>query len=203
MKQNTANISFFASGNGSNVETILKNIHLGAISAKPVLLITNNSNAGVIKHAELFNVPWYHISSTTHPDEARRTKFMNELLSIFDTDLIVLAGYMKKIPEEIITAYENKIINIHPALLPKYGGKDMYGINVHKEVIKSKEKQTGATVHIVNNEYDKGKIIAQRTVDVKNDDSPESLQQRVLAVEHTLYSEVIQDIITKKIELPE
>jgi phosphoribosylglycinamide formyltransferase-1 len=201
MRQDTTNIAFFASGRGSNAEAILENIHLGNIVAKPVLLITNNSKAEVLKHAEFFKVPWYHISNQTHPNEEKRVRFMLELLSFYDTDLLILAGYMKKIPNEIIEAYPNKIINIHPALLPKFGGKGMYGLNVHKAVIDSEEKITGATVHIVTDEYDQGRILAQQSIEIEEGDTPESLQKKVLKIEHTLFSKVIQDIISKKIEL--
>lgn len=195
------NLCFFASGNGSNVLTILDNIKKGKINANPALLITNNSKAGVIEKAKKFGVPSYHISSKTEPDENLRINQIFDLLKKYKIDLIILAGYMKKIPRQIINKYENRIINVHPALLPKFGGKGMYGMNVHKAVIESGEKISGATIHLVNNEYDKGKILAQKSVTIEENETPDTLQKKVLKIEHSLYSEVIQKIINKEIEL--
>ncbi len=201
MQKNKINLVFFASGGGSNVEAILKNIESGQIRANPAAIITNNSSAGVVEKALAADIPYYHISSVTHPDEHERTRIILEVLERHNADLIILAGYMKKLPEEIIIQYENRILNIHPALLPKFGGKNMYGMNVHRAVLESNEKKSGATVHIVNSEYDKGKILAQKSVEVKNNDNPETLRKRVLKAEHTLYSEVISKVISGDINL--
>lgn len=201
MRRNKINLVFFASGGGSNVEAILNNIESGQIRANPTAIITNNSSAGVIEKALAAGIPYYHISSVTHPDEHERTRITLEVLERHNADLIILAGYMKKLPEEIINQYENRILNIHPALLPKFGGKNMYGMNVHRAVLESNEKKSGATVHIVNSEYDKGKILAQKSVEVKNNDNPETLRKRVLKAEHTLYSEVISKVISGDINL--
>lgn len=195
------NLCFFASGSGSNVNAILSNIKNGNLNANPSLIITNNSKAGVVEKAKSNNIPYYHISNKTEPDDIKRTQKILELLSYYKVDLIILAGYMKLIPSEILSKYKNKILNIHPALLPKFGGKGMYGINVHNAVIKSGVKISGATVHIVNNEYDQGKILAQKTVDIDNSDTPETLQKKVLKAEHSLYSETINKIINKEIQL--
>lgn len=201
MQKNQYNIVFFASGSGSNVEAIIQNIESGIIKANPAAIITNNSGAGVIQKAKARKIPYYHISSVTHTDIQERTNFLLDILKKCDTDLIILAGYMKKIPDEIIKAYENRILNIHPALLPEFGGKNMYGMNVHKAVIESGRKISGATVHIVNSEYDRGRILAQKKVEVKIDDTPESLQKRVLKAEHKLYSEVISKIISDNMSM--
>lgn len=201
MQKNKINLVFFASGGGSNVEAILKNIESGQIRANPAAIITNNSYAGVVEKVLTADIPYYHISSVTHPDEHERTRIILEVLERHNADLIILAGYMKKLPEEIIIQYENRILNIHPALLPKFGGKNMYGMNVHRAVLESNEKKSGATVHIVNSEYDKGKILAQKSVEVKNNDNPETLRKRVLKAEHTLYSEVISKVISGDINL--
>jgi len=110
-------------------------------------------------------------------------------------DFIVLAGYLRKIPNELIQAYPERIINIHPALLPKYGGKGMYGMNVHHTVFANKEKESGMTVHLVNEVYDDGKILAQYKVEIAPEDNAETIQKKVLALEHQYFSEVVENYI--------
>ena len=119
--------------------------------------------------------------------------FLNEL-KILNPDLLVLAGFLWKIPNKIVKNFRNRIINIHPSLLPKYGGKGMYGINIHKAVIKNKEKQSGLTIHYVNEEYDKGGIIFQKIVDV-DVKTPEELSEKILKLEHRYYPEIIKKIL--------
>ena len=119
--------------------------------------------------------------------------FLNEL-KILNPDLLVLAGFLWKIPNKIVKNFRNRIINIHPSLLPKYGGKGMYGINIHKAVIKNKEKQSGLTIHYVNEEYDKGRIIFKKIVDV-DVKTPEELSEKILKVEHRYYPEIIKKIL--------
>jgi phosphoribosylglycinamide formyltransferase-1 len=110
-------------------------------------------------------------------------------------DLIVLAGFLLKIPEKIVSAFENRIINIHPSLLPKYGGKGMYGLNIHKEVILNKEKLSGFTIHYVNQEYDKGAVIFQKKIQINEKETPESLSSKVLKLEHENYPLIIEKIL--------
>lgn len=195
------NLAFFASGSGSNVQAILDNIKSGKVQAEPKVIITNNSKAGIVEKALKEEIPYYHISSHTHPDEKSRTERILSILKENKIDLIILAGYMKKISEEIISNYKNKILNIHPALLPKYGGEGMFGMNVHKAVIASGEKESGATVHLVNSEYDRGRILTQRTIEIPENTSPEILQKMVLKIEHIIYSETIENIINGKIKI--
>lgn len=195
------NIAFFASHGGSNFQSIVENIISGQIEANATLLITNNSGCYAIERAKRLNVPFVHISSNQFesPD-----KFQQELLRILKLnkiDLIVLAGYMRKIPLNIIKQYPNRILNIHPALLPKYGGQGMYGMNVHQAVFDAKEKETGATVHLVNEEYDKGKILTQQRVSIDSNDTPETIAEKVLKIEHKLYSETIKEIVNNTIIL--
>ncbi len=123
---------------------------------------------------------------------------MVQTLEEWKPDLIVLAGYMKKIPDIIIKKYANRIINIHPSLLPKYGGKGYFGMNVHKAVIENGEKESGCTVHVVTNEYDSGPVLEQTRVPVFPDDTPEALQKRILVQEHLLLPKVIRQILTSK-----
>lgn len=189
------NLAFFASHTGSNFQAIVKNCQNGNIQANPKILISNNSDSGAMAFAKENNIKTYHISDKTslNPD--------NDILNALkdnEIDLVILAGYMKKIPAEVIKAYPNKILNIHPALLPKFGGKGMYGMNVHEAVIESKEQFSGLTIHYVTENYDEGEYLLQYTLKVNQDDTPETLQKRILEYEHLLYSRVIADLINPK-----
>lgn len=198
---NKLKLAAFASHSGSNLQAIIDNIKNGDLNAEIVAVISNNSNAYALERARLANIDTYHISRKTHPDEK---DYVNAILNILESnkvDLIILAGYMKPIPSEIIKKYHNRILNIHPALLPKFGGSGMYGMNVHRAVIASKEKISGATVHIVDEKYDNGKILYQESVDVDENDTPETLANKVLQVEHKIYSKVIKLISEGKITL--
>lgn len=195
------NIAFFASHGGSNFQSIVENIRGGFINANATLLITNNSDSYAIERAKLLGVDYIHISSAQFgsPEE-----FHQSLLAILkerEIDLIVLAGYMRMIPLAIIKEFRNRIVNIHPALLPKFGGQGMYGMNVHTAVFEAKEKVSGATVHLVNEQYDEGRILKQKEVSLDSSDTPESIAQKVLAIEHILYSETIKEIAEGKIKL--
>jgi len=181
------NISVFASGRGSNFQAILKTIASGLFQAKIVLLISNNSDAGAFEIARTHCIPTHHISQKIFPSEDAFAKKMLEVLSGHHTEFIVLAGYLKKIPSQVIRQYRNRIVNIHPALLPSFGGFGMYGHYVHEAVIASGVKVSGATVHLVTEEYDRGPIIMQKTVDIAFDDTPESLAAKVLKVEHEIF----------------
>ncbi|CUU06268.1 phosphoribosylglycinamide formyltransferase-1 [Candidatus Kryptobacter tengchongensis] len=186
------NIAVFASGRGSNLMAIINAIKEGRLNAKVALVISNNSNAGALEIARANGIDALHISRRQFAsDEEYIQKILHELKTR-NIELIVLAGYMKKIPPEIVREYQNRILNIHPALLPAFGGPGMYGINVHKAVIDYGVKVTGVTVHIVDEEYDHGPIVMQRVVEVRDDDTPESLAERVLKVEHEIYPQAIE-----------
>ncbi|CUT00387.1 phosphoribosylglycinamide formyltransferase-1 [Candidatus Kryptobacter tengchongensis] len=186
------NIAVFASGRGSNLMAIINAIKEGRLNAKVALVISNNSNAGALEIARANGIDALHISRRQFAsDEEYIQKLLHELKTR-NIELIVLAGYMKKIPPEIVREYQNRILNIHPALLPAFGGPGMYGINVHKAVIDYGVKVTGVTVHIVDEEYDHGPIVMQRVVEVRDDDTPESLAERVLKVEHEIYPQAIE-----------
>lgn len=192
-------LGFFASGSGSNVQAIIDSIKKGRLDAEAKVVITNNSRAEVIDRAKRENIPFYHISRVTHPAKSKRTAEMINILKKYDVDLIVLGGYMKKLPDELLQEFNGKVINIHPALLPDHGGKGMYGLNVHKAVVDSGDKETGVSIHIVTPEYDRGRIIAQRKIPVMPYEKPEALQKRVLKVEHELYPEIIDKIAKNEI----
>lgn len=194
-------LAVFSSHSGSNFQAIIDAIKNNELDAQIVCLVTNNSNAYCIERAKTNNIPYYHISSKTHPNEE---DYVNAILTVLENhqvDLIILAGYMKIVPQKVIQKYKNRILNIHPALLPKFGGKGMYGINVHQAVLNAGEKITGATVHLVDEIYDNGRILSQMQVEVLPEDTPETLSQRVLEIEHILYPKTIQEIIEGKINL--
>lgn len=195
------NIAFFASHGGSNFQSIAEKIQSGYIEANAKLLITNNSDAFAIQRAKKLGIDAIHISSAQFDSPQEFQQKLISILKEHEIDLIVLAGYMRKIPVSLIKEYKNRILNIHPALLPKYGGQGMYGMNVHQSVYDAKDKVSGATVHLVNEEYDEGRILKQMEVTLDKSDTPESIAKKVLAIEHIIYSETIKGIAEGKIEL--
>ena len=179
-------VAVFASGGGTNLQSLIDAFKRGDINGKISAVISNNSSSHALTRARNESIPAYHVSGRKFPE---KSEFLNELTGIFESNnvnFIVLAGYMKLLPAEIVKKYRNRIINVHPALLPKYGGKGMYGMNVHKAVIESGDKISGATVHFVDEIFDNGTTIIQRTVAVMPDDSPDDLAARVLTIEHKI-----------------
>ncbi len=187
-------LGVLASGGGSNFEAIVKRSLEGYIKSKVVVLIVNNKDAYAIERAKKYNIPYHYISSKTEGSHEKAMEKITKVLKDYNVDLVILAGYMKKILPPLLTEYKNRILNIHPALLPKYGGKGYYGLNVHKKVLENNEKETGPTVHLVDEIYDHGKILGQYKLNIIPGLTPEELQQRVLELEHLLYSRVIKDI---------
>lgn len=179
-------IAVFASGGGSNLQALIDSAKTGKICGSVNAVISNNSNAFALSRAEQENIASYHISSKTYPYPPDLLAQIEMVFARHSINLIVLAGYMKLLPLEIVRRFKGRIINIHPALLPKYGGKGMYGINVHKAVIDNGERISGATVHFVDEVYDNGAVIIQRTIPVCPDDTPETLASRVLEIEHQI-----------------
>lgn len=188
------NIAVFASGRGSNFEALHRAITEQHISASIVVVISNNSTSGVLQSAEIFGIPALHISRKQFSDYVVFQQTILASLQKYKVNFIVLAGYMKKLDVQIIRAFPQRIINIHPALLPKFGGEGMFGIHVHNAVIAARERESGATVHYVNEEYDEGSIIDQQKIPVLETDTPESLAKKVLDVEHQLLPAVIKKI---------
>jgi formyltetrahydrofolate-dependent phosphoribosylglycinamide formyltransferase len=185
------NIGVFASGRGSNFQAILKAIDDGGLPARVTLLVSNNSTAGALELARSRNIPAIHLSQKHYSSEDAYGEQLLELLTRNGVELIALAGYMKRIPANVIARFRNRILNIHPALLPAFGGPGMYGMHVHEAVLAAGVKVTGATVHIVDEEYDKGPIVMQKVVEVSSNDTPETLAARVLPVEHEIYPKVL------------
>jgi phosphoribosylglycinamide formyltransferase 1 len=182
------NIAVFGSGRGSNFQAILRAIDEGRITgARIALVVSNNSTAGILDVARLRSLPAVHLSQKQFASEDLFADALLDKLRALETDLIVLAGYMKRIPARVVAAYRNRILNIHPALLPKHGGQGMFGIHVHKAVLAAGDRESGATVHLVDEEYDHGLVVLQKAVPVFPDDSPETLAARVLKVEHEIF----------------
>ncbi|MFP4118288.1 MAG: phosphoribosylglycinamide formyltransferase [Candidatus Woesearchaeota archaeon] len=180
-------VAMFGSGKGSNIEAILDKADEGKLEGIiPSVIISNNKSSDVLRIAESRDIPGYWIPGKDNEE------IILGALEKHDVNLIILAGYMKKLEEDIISQYT--ALNIHPSLLPKYGGKGMYGMKVHEAVIEAGEKESGATVHIADNEYDRGRILAQYKVPVFEKDTPETLSERVKEVEHILYPQTLRDI---------
>jgi len=185
-------LAVFASGRGSNLESIIKNIDNERLDAKVVIVISNNSKSDALELARNNDIAAHHISQLQFETEESFVSHILKVLKQYDTQLVILAGYMKKVPIKVIQAYKNRILNIHPALLPSFGGKGLYGKFVHEAVLEYGCKVSGATVHIVDEEYDTGPPVYQQCVRVLNDDTPETLAARILNVEHEIYSKAIQ-----------
>lgn len=183
------NIILFASGAGSNVQAII-NFFKDKSQVNPVAIVCNKPNAGVLTIAQNHNIPSIIIDKNSFQSQA----FIDQLKS-FDVELIILAGFLWKIPEQLVTAFPNKIINIHPALLPKYGGKGMFGMNVHNAVIENKEKESGITIHYVNENYDEGNIIVQAHCSLTAVDNAESLAQKIHKLEHHFFPRTIEYLL--------
>ena len=186
------NLVFFASGSGTNFQSVIDAIESGRLDARIAGLISNTSGAGAIGRAKKHDIPTYVIDTTDPASE----KELLDLLASFDPSLIILAGYLRKIPDGVIQRYSGRIINIHPSLLPKYGGKGYYGMNVHRAVIENREKVSGCTVHFVDEIYDNGQVIEQMEVTVEHSDTPESLAKKILSREHELLPKTIQNLLT-------
>lgn len=193
------NIAVFGSGRGSNFQAILSALQQGKIPNAVIrVVISNNSSAGILEIARGARIPAEHISEKKFATQHDFVAYVLETLRRHEVNFIVLAGYMKRVPDNIIAEYRNRIVNIHPALLPKFGGVGMYGRHVHEAVIAAKEKFSGATVHLVDEEYDHGRIVRQRTVEVAPDETAESLAAKVLEIEHELYPEALCDIAERE-----
>ncbi|KAF0152836.1 MAG: phosphoribosylglycinamide formyltransferase [Ignavibacteria bacterium] len=192
------NVAVFASGRGSNLRVLFEKISPENI--KICAVISDKKDCGAVEFAEQNSIPVFFVSSM-HKDGFNSYNYVAQELKKMFVDLIVLTGFLKKIPDEFIDEFEKKIINIHPALLPSYGGKGMYGMNVHRAVFNAKEKFSGATVHIVDKIYDNGEIIAQRSVEISKLTSPEEIAVEVLKIEHELLPEVVLNFSKSSIKI--
>jgi phosphoribosylglycinamide formyltransferase-1 len=185
------NVALFASGSGTNAENLI-NYFSTSKEVKIKLVVTNNAEAGVVKRAEA------HKKNIQIISKQALTNYTEQIIDFLQTekvDLIVLAGFLLKIPEKLIKAFPNRIINIHPALLPKHGGKGMYGHFVHKAVIDAKEKESGITAHYVNEEYDKGAIILQAMCRIDDNETPETLAEKIHELEYFYFPKAVEKVI--------
>jgi len=190
------NIAIFASGHGTNAERITRYFSEDPdISVR--IILSNNPGAFVIERAKKLGIPYHVFDRNTF----YKTEEVLQILRKNNTDLIVLAGFMWLVPEYLIRAYPGKIINIHPALLPKYGGKGMYGHHVHEAVLEQGCKVSGVTVHLVDELFDHGPIVKQRCVPVLENDSADSLAARVLVQEHQIFAEALQIFAENRVEI--
>lgn len=193
-------LAVFISGSGTNLQSIIDNCANGFIPAEVALVVSNKTDAYGLVRADKAGIDGVVFSRKSFPDGAAADAFLLELLHKYRIDLIALAGYLKMIPPAVIQAYRHRIVNIHPALLPKYGGKGMYGGRVHRAVLEAGDTESGASIHYVDEIYDHGKVIAQEKVPVRPGDTPEDLAARVLRVEHRLYSRVLKELSEKIME---
>jgi phosphoribosylglycinamide formyltransferase 1 len=184
------NIAIFASGGGTNAEQLIIQSQKNNLHFHVKLVITNNENAGVINIAHKYGVPCFYWTNNAISNHENLITFLKNN----NIQLVVLAGYLKKITTELVQAFPNKIVNLHPALLPKFGGKGMYGHFVHQAVLDAKEKQSGITIHYVNEHYDEGNIIAQFSFDIDENENLVSLQKKIQTTEHNNFYKVIDDI---------
>jgi len=192
-KNSNTNISIFASGAGSNAENIIDYFKKNR-SIKVALIVCNKPNAGVVEIAKSNNIPILLIKN----EDLSNPASLIEVLKQHHIQWIILAGFLKKIPSEILNLYPQKVINIHPALLPKYGGAGMYGSKVHASVIANQEKESGITIHFVDEIYDHGEIIFQKNVALDSNENMESLAKKIHQLEHKYFPSVILDVIQKQ-----
>jgi len=192
-------LTVFASGGGSNFQRIVDAIERGDLDADPVGLISNHDEAGAIDRARSHGIPTHVLDPDAFDQASDFSSALLDILRSQDTTFVALAGYMRKIPDPVVDAFRGRMVNIHPALLPAFGGRGMYGMNVHRAVIEYGAHWSGATVHLVDEEYDHGPIVVQEPVPVYPDDTASDLADRVLAVEHRLYPAALQLFATGRI----
>ncbi len=192
-------LAVFVSGRGSNLKSIVEKIESNELDAKVEAVVSNKPDCPALAYSNEKSISTFIVSGKSE-DSFNYSHLKNEFNQI-GIDLIVLAGFLKKIPDHFVDAFENRIINIHPALLPSFGGKGMYGMYVHKAVFESSAKLSGATVHFVNKIYDDGFIIAQKAVDISDVKSPQEIADRVLKVEHELLPFAIDLFSKNKVKI--
>ncbi|MYD64224.1 MAG: phosphoribosylglycinamide formyltransferase [Gemmatimonadetes bacterium] len=194
-------LGFLASHRGTNLQAILDACKTGRLQARPRVVISNNSDSGALQRARKMGVPAAHLSTYTHSDLGALDGAILAILQAYGVEVVCLAGYMKRLGPRTLAAYRGRVLNIHPSLLPRFGGQGFYGDVVHRAVLAAGERETGATVHLVDEEYDHGQVLDQVQVPVEPGDSVETLSARVLQQEHRLYVRTLQRIAAGEIEL--
>ena len=189
------NLAVFASGRGSNLGVLAQRVADGRLPGRIAVVLSNNSGSGAFAIARRHRIPAVHLSGVTHPDaDAFRDAMLGHLES-HRIGLIVLAGFMKLVPAQVVARYPRRIVNIHPAPLPGFGGRGMYGLAQHRAVLAAGLRESAVCVHYVTAEYDQGPVIDSQAVPIRPGDTPKSLQRRAAAVEHDLYWRVIAELI--------
>lgn len=189
-------IAVLASGEGTNFEAIAQAAHDGQLRADIVGLITNRGTAGALARAERLKIPSEVVSLKLFSTREAWDQAMVDQLKAWNAEWVVLAGFLALIGPKMLAGFPHRIVNSHPALLPKFGGTGMYGDNVHAAVLRAGERETGVTIHTIDAEYDRGKILAQERVKVLEGDTPATLSARVKAAEVALYPRVLNDLVT-------
>lgn len=194
-----AKIAICASGEGSNFEAIVRASRSGALQAEVVGLISNRASSGALRRAQALGVPSAILAAKDFPSRSLWDHAMLGQLKAWNADWVALAGYLALVGPEVVRAFSKRIVNTHPALLPKFGGEGMYGLRVHEAVLKAGERETGITVHLVDEEYDRGLILEQVKVDVLPSDRPETLAERIKALENQVYPRILNDLVTGRL----
>ena len=190
-----------ASHGGTNLQAIMDACATGDIYGNVKVVVSNNSRSKALRRASNANIPSYHMSTITHPDTLELERSIKNVMTDHKVDLIVLAGYMKKIGSQLIEDFPKRVVNSHPALLPKYGGEGMYGDLVHAAVINAGETESGVTIHLVDQNYDQGTIIAQVKIPIAPQETVNSLREKIQTKEHSFWIETIEKIRTGEIDL--
>jgi len=194
-------LGILASHGGSNLQAIMDACEDGLLKANVAVVVSNNSRSLALQRARKAGVPAYHLSSNTHSDDGDLDLAIKDILKKYNVDLIILAGYMKKIGPSVLRTFRNRVINSHPALLPKYGGKGMYGDRVHKAVVKAKSAETGISIHLVDEDYDHGAIISQKIIAVDSSEGVEFVKKNVQKHEHRFWVTTLNKIQKGEIDL--
>ena len=195
------NLGVMASHGGTNLQAIMDACATGDIYGNVKVVVSNNSRSKALRRASNANIPSYHMSAITHPDTLELERSIKNVMTDHKVDLIVLAGYMKKIGSQLIEDFPKRVVNSHPALLPKYGGEGMYGDLVHAAVINAGETESGVTIHLVDQNYDQGTIIAQVKIPIAPQETVDSLREKIQTKEHSFWIETIEKIRTGEIDL--
>lgn len=199
-KQKKANLAVLVSGNGSNLASLISAVNEGVLdNAQISLVISNKSSAYALKRAEEAKIPTITLKRSVFADDEEFDAEIVKKLKEYNIDLVLLAGYLRILTEPLLESYTNRILNIHPSLLPYFGGIGMYGMKVHEAVVKAKAEKSGCTVHIVNKDIDNGPILGKTQVPVWPDDTPKEVAERVLKEEHKLYPVTVRDYVNQLI----
>lgn len=196
------NLAVLASHEGSTLQAVIDACASGAIAARIVLVISNNADSGALRRARAAGIPTRHLSGRTHPEPAALDTAVCAALTEEGAELVLLAGYMKRLGPTTLAAFGGRILNTHPALLPRFGGQGLYGMHVHRAVLAAGERASGASIHLVDHDYDTGPLLAQVAVPVASGDEPETLAARVQTAERALLVRVLAEIAAGKRLLP-